>query len=245
MRTALRGTALAVVASLLAWQMSPAQTSSPQSSPLNVLLTTDQFAYQPGEEIRFTLRVQNVSSQTIAMGFATSQRFDVIIRSDVAVVGRWSSGQTFAQARGEQIWRPGETITYVDSWLPSSSILPGTINSGPRRLSRGLFEMYAEVTGIAVQPASAPVPVVIGTPIALSAGCTELSEPATLEISADTLARTVEPPGALRALWQKTVGGGTYAAYSPRLAAVSNLRSLHRREPITVCVDQPAEITLP
>jgi hypothetical protein len=245
MQRVLRGMTIALVASFLAWQGAPAQTTTSQSSPLNVLLTTDRFAYQPGEEIRFTLRIQNVSGQTIAVSFATSQRFDVIIRSDVTIVDRWSNGRSFAQSRGEQTWRPGETITYADSWLPASDILPGTVDAGPRRLTRGLFQLYAEVTGIAVQPSSAPVPVVIGTPIALDAGCTELSETVTLEVPADTVARTVEPQAALKALWQETAGNGAYAAYSPRLSAISNLRNLRTREPITVCVDQPAEITLP
>jgi hypothetical protein len=241
MHRALTGLAVGIIASILMWDSTGAQ-----SSPLSVLFTVDRYAYQPGEPITFTIRVQNVSNQPVAISFATAQRFDVIIQSDVTIIDRWSSDRTFAQARSEQTWRPGETISYEDSWLPSSRILPGSVGAGPRPLTRGLFEIHAEITGIAVQPSSPSVPIVVGSPILLDTGCTELPETVSLDVSIETVARTVEPRDALKTLWQQMGRGSeTYAAYSPRLGAISNLANLTPREPIIVCVDRPSEITLP
>ncbi|MGD9891225.1 MAG: BsuPI-related putative proteinase inhibitor [Dehalococcoidia bacterium] len=240
MYRALTTLTVGIFASFLMWQPTRAQ-----SSPLSVFFTVDQFVYQPGEPISFTIRVQNVSSQPVAINFATAQRFDVILQSSAATVGRWSNGQIFAQATGEQTWRPGQTIVYEDSWLPTSGLLPGAIGGGAQPLMRGLFELHAELTGITVQPTSPPVPIVIGWPIALDTGCTELDETLTAEVDADTLARTVEPRDALKSLWQEGRGDGPVDAYSPRYAAASDLQQLIPREPITVCVDRPSQITLP
>jgi hypothetical protein len=240
MHRTLTGLAVGIIASFLMWQSTEAQ-----SSPLSVLFTVDRYAYQPGEPINFTIRVQNVSNQPVAISFATAQRFDVFIQSDVGTVDRWSSDRFFAQSRSEQTWRPGETITYEDSWLPSSRVLPGVVGAGPQSLTRGLFEIYAEITGVTVQPTSDPVSIVVGTPIQLDTGCTELSETLTVEVAADIVARTVEPQAALKTLWQPGRANGDFVAYSPRFSALSNLQELIPREPITVCVDQPAEITLP
>jgi hypothetical protein len=240
MYRALTALMVGITASFLMWHSTEAQ-----SSPLNVFFTVDRFAYQPGEPISFTIRVQNVSNQPVAVSFATAQRFDVILQSAATTVDRWSNDRTFAQARSEQTWRPGETITYEDTWLPSSDLLPGLVGTESQLLMRGLFQVYAEITGFTVHPTSAPVPIVIGWPIALDAGCTELSEMLTAEVDAATLARTVEPQVALKSLWQEGRGNGPLVAYSPRIGAVSNLQRLIPREPITVCVDRPAEITLP
>lgn len=240
MYRALTALTVGIFASLLVWQ--PVES---QPSPLNIFFTVDQFVYQPGEPIKFTIRVQNVSSQPVVISFATAQRFDVVLQSSATAVSRWSNDRTFAQARSEQTWRPGETIVYEDSWLPTSGLLPGAIGAGAQPLMRGQFELYAELTGITVHPTSRPVPIIIGWPIDLGAGCTELSEMLTTEVDADTLARTVEPTDALTSLWQQGRGDGALDAYSPRHPTASDLKRLIPREEVTVCVNRPAQITLP
>jgi hypothetical protein len=246
MAAVLRGLVLGLLVTLALWQASLAQSAPPaQSSPLNVLLTVDRFAYQPGEPITFTVRIQNVTNQTISVPFLTSQRFDVIIRSPFTEVDRWSTHQFFTQARVEQRWAPGEVITFTDTWFPSSSLLPGAAGSGPQLLARGLFQMQAEVASMSLRAVSPPIPIIIGWPTYLAPGCTQLSDLPTADLTADALARTVEPRDALRSLWQPSLGNGPYVAYSPRLTMVSNLRTIHQRAPVTVCVSGPAQITLP
>jgi hypothetical protein len=216
-----------------------------QGTPLEVLLVLDRGAYQPGEPIAFTIYVRNPSRRPAAVSFATSQRFDLLIQSEIAI-DRWSRDRSFAQVSGEQRWAPEETITFSDTWLPRTTLAPGVIGQpADRPLAPGVYAIAAEVQAIGVRVVSRPAYVVIGTPVDLPAGCTTFASPYPVNLPASFVAGTVEPSAALEGLWQQRITGDRYAVFAPQPMKPSDLQVVSGLQPLHVCMLSPGRIILP
>jgi hypothetical protein len=75
---------------------------SAPAPPVRFELTPDRESYGPFEPVRLSIRVTNTSSETLALRFPTSQRFDIAIRDDRgAPLWRWSEGRRFSSTEGE------------------------------------------------------------------------------------------------------------------------------------------------
>jgi Intracellular proteinase inhibitor len=216
-----------------------------QGSPLEVLLVLGRSAYQPGEAIGFTVLVRNPSRRPTALSFATSQRFDLFIQSEISL-DRWSRGRSFAQALGELRWSPEETIRFSDQWLPRTTLAPGVIGESVERpLGAGVYAMAAELQAIGVRIASRPVFVVIGTPVELAEGCTTFASPFPVELPAAFVAGIVEPSDAIEGLWQQRIAADRYAVFAPQALKPSDLQTVSGSQPLHVCMLAPGRITLP
>jgi hypothetical protein len=216
-----------------------------QGPPLEVILVLDRSAYQPGEPIGFTVHVRNPSRTPMSVSFSTSQRFDVLIQSDIAL-DRWSRGRTFAQALGEQRWGAEETVKFSDTWLPQTTLAPTAIgNTTAQPLGPGVYAMAAEVQAIGVRVVSRPAYVIIGTPVDLAHGCTTFASPFPIDLPASFVAGAVEPSDAIEGLWQQWIPGARYAVFAPQALKPSDLQMVSGSQPLHICMLSPGRILLP
>lgn len=216
------------------------------SSPFVITLQVDRRLYEPGAPIVFAVRIQNVTTAPVTVIFPTSQRFDVVLRSALGEVGRWSAGMAFVQAVSRQTWAPGEVAAYTEAWIPRTDLTPALIGSGTSIVPRGLFTVHAELSGLTLKPVSRAETIVIGPPVLLEAGCTTLLDTLSADTPIGVMALVIEPLNALQSLWQpSTLTGGGYSAYAPGIAAVNNMQMVRRNVPLTVCLHTAARITLP
>jgi len=64
-----------------------------------------------------TLTLLNRGSQPVRLLFATSQRYDFVVKDDAGnEVWRWSADQLFAQVLAEETLAPGGTLTFGETW---------------------------------------------------------------------------------------------------------------------------------
>jgi len=216
-----------------------------QDAPVEVRLILDRSAYEPGVPIGFTVQVRNISALPVTLGFSTAQRFDLVLRSETVELDRWSRTQTFASMPGQMRLARGEIATFSGSWLPASALLPSVIpDAGAQPIPRGVFQIVAVLRAIDAPIASRPQPLIIGPANILNAGCTTLPSLFTLELPAEAVAQTVDPPEALISLWQRSLFGA-YTGYQPHRAVASDLRVINRLNPLTICLALPARVILP
>jgi len=241
MRAILAGLLAALLIALLA---RPAPAAA-QDIPVEVTLILDRSAYEPGVPIRFTVQVRNTSALPVTLGFGSSQRFDLVLRSETVELDRWSRTQTFTPVPGQMRLAPGEISIFSGTWAPSSELLPSVVYvAGGQPIPRGVFQMVAVLKPIETTIISRPQPLIIGTPTILSAGCTTLPSLFTLELPAEAIAQAVDPPEALISLWQRSLFGA-YTGYQPHRAVASDLRVINRLHPLTICLSLPARVILP
>jgi hypothetical protein len=253
MRGALgRRAAFGLLVALIAFPVGPpppplaAQTSA---MPVEVLLSLDRVGYEPGMPISFTILIKNNAATPTTLSFPTSQGFDLILHSGDLEFDRWSRGRTFAQRTTDLRLAPGEVIRYSDTWTPSTALLPGVAATAGQQqsVSRGVYRLVAQLATTPPRPTSRTELIVYGQPTQLPEGCSTLPAPYPLELPATTVAGTIDPPAALKALWQRTTLFGDYAGLSalPAAANANDLQTVNRRFPLTICLSGPARMILP
>jgi hypothetical protein len=87
----------------------------------------------------FVFNVCNESGSPVSRDFGTSQRYDMEVLRDGAVVWRWSDDMAFLQVLGTETWGPGECSTYEEHW-------DGTGRTG--RMPPGSYEGAASLTSM-------------------------------------------------------------------------------------------------
>jgi hypothetical protein len=241
MRTLLGALTLGILVSL-----GGRQPAAAQSSPFGVTISLEQFVYQPGTPISFTITVRNTSNEPVTVIFAGSQRFDLTLLSEESgELMHWSSGRSFTQGQSEQRWEPGQSRTYTETWVPLAATLPGLTNAAPPPISSGVFQISAQLAGLTHKATSQAETIVIGESVSLPSGCTTLEEGTDANVPATLLGRLVQPAGALQTVWQVLPLRGTYVAFSPRLPRISNLTVINQDVPVTICLTANAQVTLP
>lgn len=216
-----------------------------QPEALEVTLTLDRSAYEPGMPIAFTIRVRNLSSQPVTLTFPTSQRFDVVIRRDVEV-SRWSQDKFFLQVQGTETWLPGQEIVYSDQWVPMTGIAPHTLSEPPLRLLEPvLYTIYAEITSTGVRPRSPAQLLIMGRPLDLPAGCSVLVSHFPVIAVPALIAAAVEPQSALESLWRFHAPLNRFEGWTPVRGAPVDLRGYLPGEAIVICLRAPARFYMP
>lgn len=70
-----------------------------------------------GDTVSFDLAVANAGDAPVTLSFATSQRYDFVVRDGSgAEVWRWSADRMFAQARSEESVAAGTVLEYAETW---------------------------------------------------------------------------------------------------------------------------------
>ncbi len=83
--------------------------SAPVTDGLQLILEVDRVSYAPGATIRVRIQVVNRLDQPRTLSFSSGQRVEALLVDDAgAEVVRWSDGQVFTQALGEERFEPGE-----------------------------------------------------------------------------------------------------------------------------------------
>jgi hypothetical protein len=76
---------------------------------LQLILGIDRVSYPPGAPIQVRIRVMNRMDEPRTVSFSTGQRVDAVLVDEAGnEVVRWSDGQIFTQALGEEHFEPGE-----------------------------------------------------------------------------------------------------------------------------------------
>lgn len=83
---------------------------------LQVEVSTNRRVYQLGDPITITLTVTNRGGMPAPLTFTTSQRYDLTASRSGREVWRWSYGRAFAQVIQNINVRPGETISFEETW---------------------------------------------------------------------------------------------------------------------------------
>ncbi|TVP45522.1 MAG: hypothetical protein EA350_08910 [Gemmatimonadales bacterium] len=89
----------------------PLEAESPEAATdgLQLSLGIDHVTYAPGATIQVVIRVVNRLDEPRTLVFPDGQRVDaVLLDDDGEVVSRWSDGQMFTQALGEERFEPGD-----------------------------------------------------------------------------------------------------------------------------------------
>lgn len=234
--------ALALLTSML---VGAHHVQAAQPEALEVILTLDRSAYEPGMPIAFTIRVRNRGTQPVTLAFPTSQRFDVVIRRDVEV-SRWSQDKVFLQVQGSETWLPGQEIVYSDQWVPMTGIGPHTTNEPPLRLLEPvLYTIHAEITSFGVQPRSPAQLLIMGRPADLPAGCSVLVSHFPVITVPALIAAAVEPQSALESLWRFHAPLNRFEGWAPLPSAPTDLRGYLPGETIVICLRAPARFYMP
>ena len=64
-----------------------------------------------------TLLLKNCGDNPTHLFYPDSRRYEFVVEDEGdQEVWRWSLGQTFAQALGEETIEPGESVTYTEVW---------------------------------------------------------------------------------------------------------------------------------
>ena len=239
---------LAVVMGLgaLVWPVTARAQTPVTTAPLDVTLVLDRGAYEPGMPFSFTVRVRNISSAPVALTFPTAQRIEVVLLSTSFEIDRWSRGQAFAQVVGELRLAPGEFTEFTGQWQPRNPYLPGsTAMAQNPPIGPGLYTLIAEVTAIGARAVSRPVFVIIGTAQTLLPGCTTLPRLLPAELPISSLVLAMDTLSGTFSIWQPALPLGAWAGYTVQPELPSDLQTLNRIFPITVCTPSGGRIVLP
>lgn len=124
-----------------------------------VILETDKGTYGPGEEIGLVLSLKNTAGGPAQVEFATSQRYDFIVRSPSGEeVARWSLGQRFTTEGQKLTVQPNQQVVIGDTkWKqldqndrpvpPGRYELVGVVTARPQPMSVTIFFTKGFVTG--------------------------------------------------------------------------------------------------
>ncbi|MFQ6133768.1 MAG: BsuPI-related putative proteinase inhibitor [Armatimonadota bacterium] len=84
---------------------------------LTCTVRTDKRAYEPGEQVRFELRLANPFEEVVQLVFPSGQRYDFVVRNEEGQeVWRWSVGRFFTMAIGTEQLAPDEPRTHEEAW---------------------------------------------------------------------------------------------------------------------------------
>ncbi len=123
-----------------------------------VILEVDKGTYGPGEEIALTLSLRNVGPREAEVEFATSQRYDFVIRNQAGEeVARWSLGQRLSPQGIKLRVQPDQQVVIGDTrWKqldqndrpvpPGRYELIGVITARPQPMSATIFFTKGFVT---------------------------------------------------------------------------------------------------
>jgi hypothetical protein len=222
-------------------------TARAQQFDLNLKLTIDRTAYEPGAAITFTLTVSNVTTSRIFKQFATSQRFDLVVQAGAAEVSRWSDSHVFTPLIEPVSWAPGETKTYADTWIPLNRVGPSSVGAifSPT-LAPGLYTIHPELANTGTHPIGEALPLVIGQPYVMDAGCTPIPNGFHVTTTAAFFARTLDPVSALHSIWRYDAATNRYAGFSPTPNVPPNdLVSINPGDQLVMCLSSPGALLVP
>jgi hypothetical protein len=107
----------------------------------------------PGPTVRVQITVVNNSTDEVVLDFRSSQRFDFVLEGQKGKAAyTWSSDKFFLQVLGRQVVKPGESLSFGESFsLPDSTI---------GILPEGVYTLRAFITSIVPYSGSIPVKIV-------------------------------------------------------------------------------------
>lgn len=98
-------------------------------------LSTDRTSYAPGTPVIMRLTKTNTCRHTETLTYFTGQRYEFEIRQDNRLIWRWSEGRAFSPAVQRIRVRPGETLTFTESWPQ--------VDSANRQVEPGRYRVVA------------------------------------------------------------------------------------------------------
>ncbi len=222
------------------------QPAAAQPFPLEVTLTLDRGAYEPGASIGFTVSARNVSREPVTLSFASTQRIDVIIRKDTVVVSRFAATQPVGPGFGTQRWQPGETVLFTGAWMPYTLLGPSTVPGAvPQLLAPSMYTIQAELLSTGLRVPSPSQPLIIGRPTPIGPGCATITTYFGVSMTAGAVAAVVTPAAALRGLWRFEPSVGRYLGFLPVAGAPHDLASVPAGDVVVFCTNAPAVALLP
>jgi hypothetical protein len=92
-------------------------TSATPVQGLAASVSVDKATYEPGEQVRLTLVIKNVSTETKRLSFRDGQRYEFVVTDGEGYeVWRWSADKFFIQVLGEEIIDTGQLLAYSERW---------------------------------------------------------------------------------------------------------------------------------
>jgi hypothetical protein len=136
---------------------------------LRLILQTDQETYSLGIPIPLRFEVVNIGSVPIQLTFSTSRNFDLLVKSDGALIWGLSFGKHYLQVITELTLEPGQSRTFAASWaqvdnagnpVPAGAyeivaLLPATTASEPLESAPLVIQIKAK--GLEHLPAMPPL----------------------------------------------------------------------------------------
>jgi hypothetical protein len=96
-------------------------TTPPMMSPWRDSLTATLTA-SVGSDVTFTFTVKNTSSSSATLKFNDAQQYDIRVwNASNVLVWRWGADKAFTQALATRTLAPGESVSYVEHWKPTSA----------------------------------------------------------------------------------------------------------------------------
>lgn len=212
-----------------------------------VRVSTDRTLYALGETVTVTLAVTNPTDERITVSIGSGLQYDFIVQ-DVpgAELWRWSRGRAFTQALTSLTLQARETRSFTERWDQRSNagslVAPGTYTvtgvlatiPNERRTDPVNFTIYRE-----------PPPPGATESVPLVEGCTNVTLTWPNGTPAGAVARAITSPQALIAIWRYNNTTGSFQAFSPQVAQVSDLLSVDYLVPVFICMRAPGTLTRP
>lgn len=215
---------------------------------VEVTLTLDRMLYQPGEPITFVINVFNPNATPVRLTFTSTQRYDLELRARGVQIGRWSTNRSFATVVEFVEIQPRQSITYADSWVPTSSLYPLGVPSTlitMQPVTSGVYTLHAELTTAGARPTSSAKTVIIGEQAPLNAGCQPLEMSYGVLLPVEVVVGAISPAGALGSLWRYIPLRNTYEGYRPEPLAPNDLTAIRDGDRIIICMNEPGSILMP
>ena len=108
---------------------------SMETGCFRLTLSADRTIYSPGTNVTMRLTKTNICRTTQTLTYLTSQRYEFEIRQDNRLIWRWSDGRAFSQGVQRVRVRPGETLTFIETWPQ--------VDSAGRRVEPGRYRIVA------------------------------------------------------------------------------------------------------
>lgn len=118
---------LVLLAALTACGKTSVPSTGPSQSPSDKELTdaTLSLRLTPGPPFEtghpVTMQIEVIATRPVELEFSTSQRFEIVIKSNGNSIWSSSTGKVYAQVLGKETIAAGEGLRYGDVWTPTST----------------------------------------------------------------------------------------------------------------------------
>lgn len=144
-------------------------------------------------------------------------------------------------ANAAQECKPGAVITFtVGGQTAGQTFTLSDIGDFAR------LDLVAPGTpNVPVTASATAIPISATRTVNLGMGCSDVPSPFADSTKPETIAAAITPGTALDGIWRYDTPAQTYRAFNPNAPTISDLTTVNKNDPLRICMNAPATITVP